>query len=71
MKPTTIFLYPGYITKGLKGRLVWHPKMPDFDPKMNDWIADKSVEITSCINDPWPFIEGGKECMIEIDHPKK
>jgi hypothetical protein len=33
MKPTPIFLYPGYITKGLKGRLVWHPKMPDFDPK--------------------------------------
>jgi hypothetical protein len=38
---------------------------------MNDWIADKSVEITSCIHDPWPFVEGGKECMIEIDHPKK
>jgi len=71
MKSRTVFLYPGYLTKGLKGRIVWHPKMPQFDPKQNDWILEKAIEITSCIHDPWPFIEGGKDCMMEIDCPTK
>lgn len=67
---STIFLYPGYVTKGQKGRIFWHPAMPDFDPKQNDWDQKKAVELTNCIHDPWPSVEGGKECMIEITHPK-
>jgi hypothetical protein len=66
MKTRTVFLYPGYITKGLKGRMFWHPKMPEHDMELNDWKTDKAVEISSCIHDPWPFIEGGKDCLMEI-----
>ena len=69
MQKTTIFLYPGFITKGQKGKLLWHPKMPEYDMKQNDWDYIKSVEITNCIHDPWPFMEGGKDCMIEITTP--
>ena len=58
MKQITVFLYPGFITKGLKGRLFWHPTMPEFDNKDNDWQIAKSIEITNCIHDPWPFIAG-------------
>lgn len=69
MKLRSIFLYPGFITKGQKGKLFWHPKMPSFDMKFNDWPVEKAIEITSCIHDPWPFVEGGKDCMMEIGTP--
>ena len=70
MKQITVFLYPGFITKGLKGRLFWHPTMPEFDNKDNDWQIAKSIEITNCIHDPWPFIAGGKDCLMEIASPE-
>jgi hypothetical protein len=69
MKPSTISPHPGFVTKGQKGKLLWHPKMPEFDMKQNDWDATKSIEVTNCIHDPWPFVAGGKDCMMEISGP--
>lgn len=66
MKSKSIFLYPGHITKGLKGRLFWHPRMPMFDKGENDWVVLGAIEVTSCIHDPWPYMEGGKECVMEV-----
>jgi hypothetical protein len=60
MRRKIIFLYPGHITKGL-------PRLPEFDLKQNDWPSTGSVEITSCIHDPWPFGEGGKEFIMEVE----
>jgi hypothetical protein len=67
MRRKIIFLYPGHITKGLNGRILWHPRLPEFDLKQNDWPSTGSVEITSCIHDPWPFGEGGKEFIMEVE----
>jgi len=66
MQEITIWLYPGFLTKGLKGKLLWHGKEPIFDEKNNDWTAKQAVDVTNCINDPWPFIEGGRECCLTI-----
>jgi hypothetical protein len=66
MQSRTIWLYPGYLTKGLKGKILWHPKVPEFEADQNDWSANGSIEVTGCIHDPWPFVEGGKEFIMEI-----
>jgi hypothetical protein len=67
LQKTSIFLYPGYLTKGLKGKILWHPKYPIFDLKNNDWDAKESVGVTDCIHDPWPYVEGGIKCIISIE----
>lgn len=64
MEKRTIWLYPGYLTKGLKGRLLWHSKPPEFSD--NDWISTGAVDISGCIHDPWPFGAGGKEFVLEV-----
>jgi hypothetical protein len=64
MQARTIWLYPGYLTKGLKGKILWHPKMPEFEANSNDWSS--GIDITGCIHDPWPFGEGGKKFIMEI-----
>ena len=69
MKPSPIFLYPGFVTKGQKGKLLWHPVLPAFDAKENDWVSTRAIEVTNCIHDPWPFIAGGKDCCTEISSP--
>lgn len=68
-KKNSIQLYPGFLTKGLKGRLIWHSVSPFFNEKNNDWVAAKSLfsDVTNCINDPWPDTEGGKECCMRVE----
>jgi len=66
----SIFLYQGFLTKGLKGRIVWHPKEPVFDRESNDWRkCDSCADVTVCVNDPWPDTEGGPSCRTEIAAP--
>jgi len=67
MKAMAVFLYPGFVTKGLKGILLWHPKRPEFNTQENDWKTDNSVNITDCINDPFPYSDGGQSCVIEVE----
>lgn len=62
MLKNSIFLYSGYLTK-YEGKICWHPQLPDFD-KFNDGIC-----ITSCIHDPFPYTQGGKECILEVVNP--
>lgn len=66
MEKRTIWMYPGYLTKGLKGKLLWHPKTPTYNEQERDWITTGSIDITGCIHDPWPFGEGGKEFVLEV-----
>jgi hypothetical protein len=60
----TIYLYPGYLTKGLLGRMLWHPTQPVFDQQFNDWSNTRAVDVSSCIQDPWPDCAGGPECIL-------
>lgn len=67
MRKIAISIYPGYITKGLKGRLIWHPKLPSFSDRESDWESVKpSVDLSDCISDPWPYSGGGPDCIIEV-----
>ena len=68
--PSSIFLYPGFVTKGQKGRILWHPGLPSCDARENDWETNKAVDITNCIHDPWPFVAGGKSCCMEVGAPR-
>lgn len=70
MEKQTIFIYPGFVTKGLKGRILWHPSRPGFDEEKGDWPARASADITECVNDPWPSTDGGPGCILEVGSPK-
>lgn len=60
----TIPLYPGHVAKA-QGRLFWFPATPNFDEQDKIWVGRGRVEITSCINDPWPEGPGGKDAIIK------
>lgn len=62
---SSISLYPGYLTK-LNGKILWHPQKPIFDEFNNDWNRNKSVDVTGCIFDPWPFTQGDQDLLLEI-----
>jgi len=64
-KNSSVCLYPGYLTK-LNGQILWHPQKPGFNDINSDWNKDKSVDVTGCIFDPWPFTQGNKDLLIEI-----
>lgn len=67
MNSNTICLYPGYLTKGMHGKLVWHPRLPRFNNVLNDWSEeDTSVNVSPCIQDPWPDYFGGRDCIMQI-----
>lgn len=62
---TGIFLYPGYVAKA-DGRIIWFPAMPEFDHENSRWVGNNSVEITSCVADPWPYGPGGAKSLMKI-----
>jgi hypothetical protein len=64
-----VFIYPGFLTKGLKGTIRWHPDMPSFDRQRSDWDDRGCVDLTRCVNDPWPDSEGGALCFMEVRAP--
>lgn len=66
MQEGTIYLYPGYLTKGNKGQILWHPVLPEFDESEGDWKHIRTVDVTNCVFDPWPFTSGGPNCVLEI-----
>lgn len=65
MNQATINLYPGFVTKS-QGRIFWHPSKPKFLVDINSWHTKTMCEITSCVNDPWPFVDGGPNCLMEV-----
>lgn len=64
-KSSTIFLYPGYITK-TNGKILWHSQKPVFDEENEQWINLKAVDVTNCIHDPWPAETGGEKLILEV-----
>lgn len=58
-----ISLYPGYLTKDVEG-IFWHPQKPEFIN--NKWIKEKANPLTGCINDPWPYSDGGEHYCLKI-----
>ncbi len=64
-KNSSICLYPGYLTK-VNGKILWHPQKPTFNLIIDDWEKDKSVDVTGCIFDPWPFTQGNQDLLLEI-----
>jgi hypothetical protein len=66
MRSETIFLYPGYLTKGLKGKMLWHPSYPKFDNRLNDWVETGATDVSNCIFDPWPSEAGNNDCIMEV-----
>jgi len=58
-------LYPGYVAKSA-GRIIWFPAMPEFDHENSRWVGNNSVEITSCVADPWPYGPGGAKSLMKI-----
>jgi len=66
MQEGTIILYPGFLTKGKGGRILWHPVMPKFDELSDDWHDHRTVDVTNCVFDPWPYTSGGENCIMEI-----
>lgn len=65
MQKITVSLYPGFLTKS-QGKIVWHAILPKFDQSNDEWLGVNSIEITSCIHDPWPHTSGGKNCVVEL-----
>ena len=68
--PTNISLYPGFITKN-NGQIFWHSQKPVFDEDNKQWINLKAVDITNCINDPWPAESGGEKLILEVRNYEK
>ncbi len=60
---SSVFLYPGYLVKEA-GRLFWYPEKPEFS---NRWDRANSIEVTSCIFDPWPYTEGGEKFIMKVE----
>ena len=66
MLKNSIFLYSGFLSKA-KGNICWHAKLPFFDnnsQQFNDGIC-----ITNCIHDPFPYTQGGQDCVLEVVNP--
>lgn len=66
MRESVITLYPGYLTKGKKGKIYWHSRLPSFDYETEDWPNQKATDVTNCIFDPWPYTAGGPDCILEV-----
>lgn len=66
MKKTTVSLYPGFLTKS-QSKVFWHPLRPEYSELSDIWTGEKMIEVTSCIHDPWPHTEGGKDCILELE----
>jgi hypothetical protein len=66
MRESIVNLYPGFLTKGSKGKILWHSRMPSFDQNKNDWPKDEAVDVTACVFDPWPYTAGGQDCILEV-----
>lgn len=62
-RSSQIYLYPGYLTKDVEG-IFWHPQKPEYFD--NKWIKEKANPLTGCINDPWPYSEGGEHYCLKI-----
>lgn len=60
-----ISLYPGYVAKSA-GTILWFPTKPEFDHENTCWVGENSVEITSCIADPWPYGSGDAKSLMKI-----
>lgn len=59
----SIPLYPGHVAKA-QGKIFWFPAPPEFDETSETWTGKGMVEITSCINDPWPEGPGGRKTIV-------
>lgn len=60
---SSVSLYPGYLVKD-SGRLYWFSEKPEF---IGHWDKKNSVEVTSCIFDPWPYGEGGEKFITKVE----
>ena len=70
MEKRAVFIYPGFLTKGLKGRILWHPARPYYNTDKSDWSDKSATDLTSCVHDPWPSVEGGEGCVMETGSPR-
>jgi hypothetical protein len=66
MQRNTIYLYPGFLTKGQRGRILWHPQKPSYNENKKDWEEIKAIDVTNCIYDPWPYTGGDRDCIMEV-----
>lgn len=61
---TKINLYQGFLIKQ-DGRLYWSSQEPILiDEKFE--LQPNFVEITSIINDPWPYTPGNSSCILKV-----
>lgn len=62
-----ITLYPGYIAKS-NGKILWFSDQPEFNTETQEWVGPSSVNITSCIADPWPYTTGSSQSLMKISN---
>ena len=59
-----ISLYEGYLVKQ-DGKLLWSPRSPMWTNDQFEHLQTPS-NVTSIINDPWPFTSGGPNCILKV-----